>query len=187
MVVGHHLVWTAYGWWLPNDPRGSSSHEIRVPELEALGELHHGRKKIQPAGADRCAFYQAADPVLRHDRPLLDDDAIALVGQSIAQTMARRRYTCFACAVMPDHVRVLIRKHRDCAETMIEHFQADRKQALLGAGKRPATHPVWGGPGWKVYEDTREAMERTIRSIADNPLKIGRPPQLCPFVQPYDG
>jgi hypothetical protein len=24
MVVAYHLIWTAYGWWLPNDPRGSS-------------------------------------------------------------------------------------------------------------------------------------------------------------------
>jgi hypothetical protein len=44
MVVGHHLVWTVYGWWLPNDPRGSSSHEVRVPQVAELGELHHGRK-----------------------------------------------------------------------------------------------------------------------------------------------
>ena len=23
IVIAHHLIWTAYGWWLPNDPRGS--------------------------------------------------------------------------------------------------------------------------------------------------------------------
>jgi hypothetical protein len=25
MIAGYHLIWTAYGWWLPNDPRGSTS------------------------------------------------------------------------------------------------------------------------------------------------------------------
>ena len=33
MVAGFHLIWTAYGWWLPNDPRGSSSYEIRVEKI----------------------------------------------------------------------------------------------------------------------------------------------------------
>ena len=38
MVAGFHLIWTAYGWWLPNDPRGSSSHEIRVERIADLGD-----------------------------------------------------------------------------------------------------------------------------------------------------
>jgi hypothetical protein len=28
IVVAHHLIWTAYGWWLPNDPRGSMSNFV---------------------------------------------------------------------------------------------------------------------------------------------------------------
>src|SRR5436309_3208529 len=52
MVIGHHLIWTAYGWWLPNDPRGSSSHEIRVERVADLGELHQGRKRVQPPSAE---------------------------------------------------------------------------------------------------------------------------------------
>jgi hypothetical protein len=187
VIVGYHLIWSACACWLPNDPRGSSSHEIRVPALVALAELHHGRKKVQPAGTDIRAFYESAKPLLRHERLLLDDDAIILVGQSIGRTITHRRYSCYACAVMPDHVHVLIRKHRDWAETMIQHFQADGKQALIEACKRPENHPVWGGPGWKVYEDSREDMVRTVGYIEDNPRKIGRPVQVWPFVKPYDG
>jgi hypothetical protein len=52
MVAGFHFIWTAYGWWLPNDPRGSSSHEIRVERIAELGDLHHGRKAVQPAGRE---------------------------------------------------------------------------------------------------------------------------------------
>ena len=28
MVIAYHLLWTVYGFWLPNDPRGSTSHAI---------------------------------------------------------------------------------------------------------------------------------------------------------------
>jgi hypothetical protein len=50
IVIAHHIMWTLYGWWLPNDPRGSTSRVIRNDLLTELGELHLGRKKIQPAG-----------------------------------------------------------------------------------------------------------------------------------------
>lgn len=48
IVIGYHLMWTLYGWWLPNDPRGSTSRQIRRDLIAELGELHFGRKKIQP-------------------------------------------------------------------------------------------------------------------------------------------
>jgi len=49
LVIAYHLIWTVYGWWLPNDPRGSGSSIVRNPAIGPLGELHHGRKVNQPA------------------------------------------------------------------------------------------------------------------------------------------
>ena len=56
MIIAHHLIWTCYGWWLPNDPRGSGSHSIRTDLLADLGDLHYGRKRVQPPGGDVRAF-----------------------------------------------------------------------------------------------------------------------------------
>lgn len=66
-VIAHHLIWTAYGWWLPNDPRGSMSQSIREDLIAQLGALHHGRKKVQPASRDIREFYSHAAEVLKHD------------------------------------------------------------------------------------------------------------------------
>jgi REP element-mobilizing transposase RayT len=98
-----------------------------------------------------------------------------------------RNYTCYGCAVMPDHVHLLIRKHRDLAETMIEHLQKASREAVLGLRRRAPDHPVWGGPGWKVYLDSREDMARTVDYIRENPAKAGRPAQRWAFVKEYDG
>ncbi|HSZ59316.1 MAG TPA: hypothetical protein VK797_26980 [Tepidisphaeraceae bacterium] len=46
MVLAHHLIWVAYGWWLPNDPRGSMSRYLDRDILAELGELHYGRKRV---------------------------------------------------------------------------------------------------------------------------------------------
>jgi len=184
MVAGFHLIWTAYGWWLPNDPRGSSSHEIRVEKISERGEMHHGRKQVQPPSQVIRQFYNQAVTVLKHSLLILDNEDINLVGESFGQVINDRRYTSYACAIMPDHVHILIRKHRDHAETMIGNLQQASRDKLIQAGRRS---PVWGGPGWKVFLYTQADFQRAIEYIRQNPIKAGRPPQKWKFVKEYDG
>ncbi|MSQ96573.1 MAG: hypothetical protein EXR98_18765 [Gemmataceae bacterium] len=187
MIAGYHLIWTIYGAWLPNDPRGSSSIEIRSDILRDLGEIHYGRKKVQPNGAVLRRFMQQAKPRLKHDVLQFYDDEIRMVAESFAATIKARRYTCYGCAIMPDHVHLLIRKHRDKAEEMIGFLQDDSWQRLQAIKTRPGDHPVWGGPGWKVYLDACADMERTVRYILNNRIKAGMPAQRWDFVTEYDG
>jgi len=187
MVIAYHLIWTAYGWWLPNDPRGGTSRAIACDRIAALGELHYGRKTIQPVSRDVKAFYRNAAGVLKY--PLLEirGEAVQLVAAAIADAIAQQRYTCYACAIMPDHVHVLIRKHKHRAEEMIEFLQNASRWKLIDAGLRPSDHPVWtGGGGWSVFLDHPDDVERTIPYIEDNPPKIGLPAQRWPFVIAYD-
>jgi len=187
MVAGFHLIWTAYGWWLPNDPRGSSSHEIRVEPIADLGELHHGRKKQQPQGWEIKEFYKQAAETLKHPLLTLNDDEINLVGSAFEEVIGERHYTCYACAIMPDHVHVLIRKHRDRGETMIANLQETSRGKLIEADRRAPTHPVWGGPGWKRFLFQPDDFVRVADYIRKNPLKAGRPAQFWPYVKEYDG
>ncbi|MGD0900231.1 MAG: hypothetical protein ABR915_20550 [Thermoguttaceae bacterium] len=94
MVAGYHLIWTAYGWWLPNDPRGSTSREIRSAAIAGLGELHYGRKRIQPAGHVLTAFYKAAQGALRHDLLKFTSHDVAAIAAAFADAIRRRNYTC---------------------------------------------------------------------------------------------
>src|SRR5678815_1124095 len=97
------------------------------------------------------------------------------------------RYTCYACVIMFDHVHVLIRKHRDFAEEMIFNFQEASRLRLRTLGLRPGHHPVWGGPGWKVFLDHPDDIRRTIPYIENNPRAFHQPRQVYDFVSPYDG
>jgi hypothetical protein len=58
---------------------------------------------------------------------------------------------------------------------------------LIKAERRAVTHPVWGGPGWNVYQFTRDDFVRTIKYIEDNPVKPRLPGQHWDFVKRYDG
>lgn len=188
MVAGFHLMFTAYGWWLPNDPRGSSSHEVRVDRVGELGPMYNGRKLVQPSGPELREFYDEAKRVLTHALLRFDEGDVLAIANSFGGAMDQHKYTCYACAVMGDHVHLLIRKHKHHAETMIENLQTASREALISTKRRPTEHPVWGnGPGWKRFLYTEADIRGVIRYIEQNPVKAGRPVQLWPFVKVYDG
>jgi REP element-mobilizing transposase RayT len=188
IVIAHHLIWTAYGWWLPNDPRGSGSRTVRNDIIAEPGELHQGRKRVQPAGRDVRAFYQRAADALMYPLLTLDEPKRKEIALAFQETIETEHYTCYACAIMPDHVHILIRKHKHQAEEMGGLLREAARQRLLRAGLREIEHPTWsGGDGWKVFLDHQDEVRRTIGYIERNPLPLGLPRQRWPFVKAYDG
>ena len=188
LVIAYHLVWTAYGCWLPNDPRGSGSRTLRSDILTELGELHFGRKKLQPLGKVVRGFYKQAGDLLKHPLLTFDESERSLIAEAFAVVIAEQRYTCYACALMPDHVHVVIRKHKHTAEEMADKLKEASRARLIGAARRAVTHPTWiAGHGWKVFLDHPEEIRRTIRYVVQNPEKGGLPAQSWSFVKPYDG
>jgi REP element-mobilizing transposase RayT len=185
LVIAHHIIWTCYGTWLPNDPRGPTSKSIRVDAIAELGELHHGRKRVQPLGRDIRAFYSAARQVLKHPVLTLDERSRSFVAGAIELVVRQAKLTCWACVVMPYHVHILIRKHRLTFEEMMEQLKDASAAALRTAGQFPGDHPVWTSHGgWSVFLDHPDEVRRTITYIERNPYRLPR--QIYPFVQAYD-
>ena len=186
IVIAHHLIWTLYGWWLPNDLRGSTSKIIRNDILHDLGDLHFSRKKIQPASRDIKTFYDEARPLLKYPLLELSTQSIAMIAQSFAETIRQFKYTCYACAILPDHVHLILRKHKHSAEEMIANLQGFSRLRLSASGLFPPDHPVWVRGGWKVFLDHPNEIHRTIGYIENNPLPYGMPIQKYDFVMPYN-
>src|SRR5947199_6069225 len=172
IVIAHHLSWTAYGWWLPNDPRGSGSTTIRSDVIAELGELHFGRKRVQPAGRVVRDFYNQADEVLKYSLLTFEAAARDTIAAAFAEVIRNERYTCYACAVLPDHVHILIRKHKHHGEEMADLLKARSMERLRSAVTAFAEHPVWArGHGWGVFLDHPDDVRRTIGYIERNPLR----------------
>jgi REP element-mobilizing transposase RayT len=114
-----------------------------------------------------------------------------VIAEAFGGVVEAERYTCYACAVMPDHVHVLIRKHRHTAEEMAENLMHASRTRLIETGLRAPDHPTWvgawvGGTPWSVFLDHPDEVRRTISYIERNPTKIGLPAQRWHFVRPYD-
>jgi hypothetical protein len=54
---------------------------------------------------------------------------------------------------------------------MLENLQESSRLRFCTLGLRSSDHPIWGGPGWKVFLDTPTDIDRTIRYIDENPPK----------------
>jgi hypothetical protein len=186
MVIGYHLIWTLYGWWLPNDPRGSTSNFVHSDVIFELGNLHEGRKRVQPSSREIRQFYDTAKDKLKFPLLSVTIGEFPIVAAGFERAIKQHHYTCYACAVMPDHVHILIRKHKHLAEEMIENLQSTSRDHLINNGTRDQDHPVWGGPGWKVYLDTPEDIWRTKKYIEHNPFPFRLPRQQWSFITPYD-
>jgi REP element-mobilizing transposase RayT len=188
IVIAHHLIWTAYGWWLPNDPRGSGSTTIRKDIIAELGELHHGRKTVQPGRQEIREFQATAATLLQDPRLTFDSAAVSEIALAFTEVIERERYTCYACAIMPDHVHILIRKHKHHAEEMMEILKEASRIRLRKSISHFSEHRVWAsGGGWKVFLDEPNEVRRTVTYILRNPLPLGLPEQRWLFVKEYDG
>ncbi len=187
IVIAYHLMWTAYGCWMPNDPRGSTSKKIANDVIAELGKLHYGRKKVQPSLHEIREFQHRAKEVLKYAVKKLNSKEVAAIADGFAEAITEHRYTCYACVIMPDHVHILIRKHKHQAEDMIENLQNSSRLRLSSLDMRNADHPVWAEGGWKVFLDHPDAIRRTIHYIEENPIKWKLPTQQWNFVKEYDG
>jgi REP element-mobilizing transposase RayT len=116
-----------------------------------------------------------------------DEEDRAIIGAAFGEVIEREQYTCYACAVMPDHVHVLIRKHKHTAEEMGANLIEGSRTKLIATGRRESDHPTWvGGTPCNLFVDHPDELRRTIGYIERNPIKIGLPAQKWPFVKPYD-
>ena len=54
MVLAYHIIFTAYGFWLPNDPRGSWSEFVPFVELVRFGRATKTETRRSVAGGTAC-------------------------------------------------------------------------------------------------------------------------------------
>lgn len=187
IIIAHHLVLHGYGQWLPNDPRGSGSTELRQAKLAEFGAIHSGRKRVQPARGELRDFYRRAEPALERRPVWFDDAQRQAVGAAFAEVIAARRYTVWGCAILRNHAHLCIRRHRDDAVRMWTELAEYSMRTLRRLGLVAPEHPVWSARPYKVFLYTPDDVRRVVAYIERNPERERLAPQGWSFVQAYDG
>ena len=185
-VIAAHLLLTGYGHWLPNDPRGSGSSEIRSAPLRELGDLHRGRKRVQPARAELRTFYRDAEPKLMHPTVWFDAAMRDAMAQAVGRVISANGYTCWALAILRNHLHAVIRTHRDKADVMLGKIADGTRERLHELRAVPEGHPVWSERPYKVFLKTRGDVVGRIDYVRKNPMKEGLPSQNWGCVVPFN-
>jgi len=197
MVHASHVVFCAYGFWLPNDPRGSWSDFVGSWELLRFGRT---TKTDSPRSVaydfhDREARL-AAKESLKYPPVKFTGIQARAIGLAFAAVRARSRLTIWACSILPEHVHMVIARHEIHAEQIVNLFKGEATRELVAKGIHPlAGHAtedgkppkVWSRGLWKVFLDSPEAVAAAIQYVRENPAKEGLPEQCWRFVTQYEG
>jgi REP element-mobilizing transposase RayT len=186
-IIAHHLIWTMYGHWLPNDLHGSGSEAVRDPGLAELGEVYHGRKskREQPSRQELRAFHREAEARLQFPRFWIDEAQRQSLSSAIAEVVRQRKYKVWARAIWSNHAHMVVRRHRDDALTMwksIAEAMRDRLRAFSDVGMG---HPVLAARPYEVFPYTPADVRGRITYVNANPEKEGLSRQQFDFVESY--
>jgi REP element-mobilizing transposase RayT len=196
MVHGYHVIMGTYGFWLPNDPRGSWSAFVGAWELLRFGTTTRSIDRAELLTPDAERQRQEAKKHLKYPPVELNGRQALAVGKGFASGKKKCSLTIWACSILPEHVHLVIGRHKYEVEKIANLLKGEATKQLrsvnldpLSAYDRPSRRPKspWARNEWKVFLDTEEAIENAIRYVEENPLKEGKPRQTWSFVEPFRG
>lgn len=198
MVHGYHVILPAYGFWLPNDPRGSWSDFVGKWELVRFGASTKSLQRRELAALSKAELAQreAARRELKYPPVQFSGLQARAIGRGFAEKLKSSRYTIWACAILPEHTHLVIARHIYKVEQIANLLKGAATRRIIEEGLHPlAKHAeegerpprMWAEHLWKVYLDSGEAIEQAIAYVEANPEKEGFPAQSWTFVSPFSG
>jgi len=197
MILGHHLILTTYGFWLPNDPRGSWSKFVGSEDLfRVAGRATKTTERRSLAARPHDGELRAeAKRYLVWPSVRFDGRQALAVSRGFAELIGKDGLTVWACAILPEHVHLVIARHRQKIEVTARRLKAYATKHLSKENRHPfaeyadetGRRPTpWTRREWKVFLDTRDEIQRAIRYVEQNPVKEGKPVQQWSFIVPYE-
>ena len=195
MIHGYHIIFGTYGFWMPNDPRGSWSDFVGAWDLFRFGPSTKGIERMCLSVADQRLLMMQKQS-LSYPPVILNSEQIGAVAKGFERFCSQGTLAVWACAIMPDHAHLVVGRSAYSAEQITRLLKGAATKALLDAGVHPqfgyaspdgTLPPAWARGQWKVFLDSGTAIEGAIRYVECNPTREGRPTQSWPFVSRFGG
>ena len=195
MVIAYNIIITAYGFWLPNDPRGSWSDFVGAWELLKYGPATKvaTHRSLARVPHDR-EMRLDANRALKYPAVRFDGAQIQSIARGFARAVTESGYVLHACAVMPDHAHLVLARHERTAEKVTAHLKSFATRQLRADRIHPferfarpdgSVTEAWAESLWKVFLFAPDEVRRAIRYVENNPVREGLPAQEWEFVVPY--
>src|SRR5262245_21179122 len=137
-VIAYHVIFSTYGFWLPNDPRGSGSTEVRAENLRPFGPATPDttRHSVERRSHDRAAR-RAAKQALTRQEVVFDGYQALSVAAGFGEQVAKCGYRVYACCILPQHVHMVIERHSYSIEQVVRLLRQTATARLVANGRHP--------------------------------------------------
>jgi REP element-mobilizing transposase RayT len=196
MVHACHVIWGTYGFWLPNDPRGSWSDFVASWELARFGQTTRSAERVEVDRGRWIEWRKGACARLKYPPVHLNGLQARAVAAGFANCVRKSGLTIWACSILPEHVHLIIARHTYRVEQICNLLKGEATKSLKSAGMHPhrmhqskagKLPSMWGENQWKVFLDCDESIESAIHYVSENPLKEHKRRQSWSFVTPFGG
>jgi REP element-mobilizing transposase RayT len=195
MILAYHFIFTAYGFWLPNDPRGSWSTFVRSWELCRFGPATKvtTRKSLARKPHNR-QLRLAAKSELRYPPVSFSGSQALAIAHGFKSAFERSSFIFLACSILPEHVHLVVARHRLNHRQIMNQLKGEASKALVRENLHPfqeeflpsrKRHSPWGEKAWCVFLNTPGHIRCALRYVEQNPEKENLPAQHWSFIQPY--
>jgi hypothetical protein len=194
MIIAYHVIFGAYGFWLPNDPRSSWSDFVGSYELFRFGPATKTTETRSLAYRKHDVRLRlAAKDALKYPPVQFTGVQARAVGRGFGSYVNRSGLVVRACAILPDHVHLVIDRFRLRVEQVVIQMKGDATGQLVAENLHPLGRirlangrppKCWARGEWSVFLETEAGVRRAIRYVEENPLKEGKPRQNWWFVTP---
>lgn len=196
MVLGYHVTFGAYGFWLPNDPRGSSSLYVGSEELRRFGPATYVEARWSVAGKPHDRHLRrAAKKALKYPEVVFTGHQALAIARGFGEAVKKSGFLIWACAILPCHIHLVIGRHRYKVEQIVNLLKGAATTQLLTEGLHPLAEyrtpnddipTPFEEDRWKVFLNTPAEIRDKIAYVENNPVKEGKRRQRWPFVVPFD-
>jgi REP element-mobilizing transposase RayT len=193
MVIASHVIFGVYGFWLPNDPRGSWSTFIGSFELFLAGGKAtkvSTRRSVASVPHDTARRLAAKSALQRQPVQFTGRQALE-TGRAFGDFACRNQVRILACAIMPDHVHLVIARHRYKVEQLATLLKGAASRRLIDHDLHPfqsiertrkRVPTCWARGEWKVFLNSTADVQRAVRYVEMNPVRQGLKRQYWSFV-----
>ncbi len=195
MIHAYHVIFSTYGFWLPNDPRGSWSDFVGAWELLKYGRATkvYTRRSSAHDPHDRTRRQQAKQ-ALKYLPVRFSGLQARAVARGFAQYADHAKITVWACSIMPEHVHLVFQRTGRLAEHVVNQLKGAATKQLTAEKIHPLADKVrpgeripkmWARGQCKVFLNSEVSIIRAIEYVEQNPVKEDKRRQRWKFVLPY--
>ena len=195
MVHGYHVVFGTYGFWLPNDQRGSWSDFVAAWELRLQGPTRKGIEQPKLT-KEQQRWQRLTKQKLQYPEVFFDGQKALAVSRGFKNANRKSNFTIWACSILPQHVHLVIARHHFKVEYIAGLLKGEATKALNKAGRHPLRKfkdkhgkppTPWNVKSYHGFLESEQEIEDAIAYVIENPMKEGKRKQAWSFTKPFAG